>query len=268
MVDVAERTEATSLGAGYNLIAHTYLFSGDYVQARENYQKAASISPNKYSKISYGEFGVWSYLYEQNYAGAVKAAAELDQQVDAEDFSANEVLSYKAGNQFTTFIAHAHNKNKKGAYNAMQANFNLREESLSLNTSKDDVAVRNYNTFNTWMESWYHVLFNDNDNAEKTLEKLYALVKDRQNPDALDGYNSLSGMLSLSNGDAEKAVNHFNSIEKENNVYYAYFKGLALEKTGRTDEAQETFKFLSNWNFQGWEPALVRGLAQDKISRK
>tara|TARA_Y100000590_G_scaffold465099_1_gene636393 strand:- start:67088 stop:68608 length:1521 start_codon:yes stop_codon:yes gene_type:complete len=266
MVEVAEKTQATSLGAGYNLIAHTYLFSDAYVQARENYQKAASISPNKYSKISYGEFGVWSYLFERDYEGAVRAATELDRQVDAEDFSANEVLGYKAANQFTTFIAHAHNKNKQDAYNAMRANFRLREKSLSLNTKKDDISIRNYNTFNAWIESWYHVLFNDTENAQMTLEKLYALVKDMQNPDALDGYNALSGMLSLSSGDTEKAVSHFDGIEKENNVYYAYFKGLALEKAGKKNDAQKIFKFLSNWNFQGWESALIRGLAQDKVS--
>lgn len=266
MVEVAEKTESTSLGAGYNLIAHTYLFSGDYQQARKNYDQAALRSSNKYSKISYGEFGVWAYLYEQDYEGAIKAADALDQQLENYDFSKNEILGYKANNQFTKFIAHAHNENKAGAYNAMQANFGLREENLSLNTDKDDVTLRNYNSFNTWMESWYYVLFNETENAQRSLEDLYAFVKDLQNPDALDGYHSLSGMLNLSNGDAEKALNDFKDIEKENNVYYAYFKGLALEKVGREDEAQEIFKFLSNWNFQGWQPALVKGLAKDKVS--
>ena len=110
------------------------------------------------------------------------------------------------------------------------------------------------------------VLFNETENSQRSLEDLYAFVKDLQNPDALDGYHSLSGMLNLSNGNAEKALNDFKDIEKENNVYYAYFKGLALEKVGREDEAQEIFKFLSNWNFQGWQPALVKGLAKDKVS--
>jgi tetratricopeptide (TPR) repeat protein len=42
MIEVAEKTKSTSLGAGYNLVAHTYLFSGDYKNSRENYEMASS----------------------------------------------------------------------------------------------------------------------------------------------------------------------------------------------------------------------------------
>ena len=266
MVEVAEKKESSSLGAGYNLIAHTYLFGGDYKQARKNYETAASRSPNKYSKISYGEFGVWSYLYEKDYNGAIKAANTLDQEVDERDFSKTENLGYKASNEFTRFIAHAYNQNKNGAFDAMQNNFRIRKESLSLNKNKDDVTLRNFNTFNSWMESWYYVLFNETEDARNSLETLYNLVKDLQNPDALDGYNSLNGMISLADGNADEALDYFKNIEKENNVYYAYYKGLALEEVGRNDEAQEIFRFLSNWNFQGWEPALVRDLAIQKVN--
>ena len=41
MIEVAEKTKSTSLGAGYNLVAHTYLFSGDYKNSRENYEMAS-----------------------------------------------------------------------------------------------------------------------------------------------------------------------------------------------------------------------------------
>jgi tetratricopeptide (TPR) repeat protein len=266
MIEVAERTESTSLGAGYNLVAHTYLFSGDYQKSRENYEMAASRSPSKYSKISYGEFGVWSYLYENDYDGAVKALDKLDQKVDDQNFSESEVLNYKASNQFTKFIAHSYNQNKSGAYDALQANWSLRQERLSLNKSEDEVSQRNYETFNAWTESWYYVLFAEYSEAQKSLEKLYTIVKDLQSPGALDGYNSLSGMVSLFSGDPKKAVSYFENIEKENNVYFAYFKALALEAVGENEKAQEIFRFLANWNFQGWEPALVRGLAKDKVN--
>ena len=266
MIEVAEKTKSTSLGAGYNLVAHTYLFSGDYQKSRENYEMAASRSPSKYSKISYGEFGVWSYLYENDYDGAVKALDKLDQKVDDQNFSESEVLNYKANNQFTKFIAHSYNQNKSGAYDALQANWRLREERLSLDESEDLVSRRNYDTFNAWMESWYYILFAEYDKAQKSLGRLYALVKDLQSPGSLDGYNSLSGMVSLFSGDPKKAVSYFENIEKENNVYFAYFKALALEGVGENEKAQEIFTFLANWNFQGWKPALVRGLAKDKVN--
>ncbi|MEC8984332.1 MAG: tetratricopeptide repeat protein, partial [Candidatus Neomarinimicrobiota bacterium] len=121
MIEVAEKTKSTSLGAGYNLVAHTYLFSGDYKNSRENYEMASSRSPSKYAKISYGEFGVWSYLYENDYDGAIKALDALDKKVDDQNFSESEVLNYKARNQFSKFIAHSYNQNKSDAYDALQA---------------------------------------------------------------------------------------------------------------------------------------------------
>ena len=142
----------------------------------------------------------------------------------------------------------------------------MREERLSLNESDDEVSQRNYDTFNAWMESWYYILFAEYGEAQKSLRRLYALVKDLQSPGSLDGYNSLSGMVSLFSGDAKKAVSYFENIEKENNVYFAYFKALALEGVGENEKAQEIFTFLANWNFQGWQPALVRGLAKDKVN--
>ena len=265
MIEVAEKTKSTSLGAGYNLVAHTYLFSGDYKNSRENYEMASSRSPSKYAKISYGEFGVWSYLYENDYDGAIKALDALDKKVDDQNFSESEVLNYKARNQFSKFIAHSYNQNKSDAYDAMQANWSLRQKRLSLDESEDEVSKRNYETFNAWVESWYYVLFAEYDEAQKSLERLYSLVKDLQSPGALDRYNSLSGMVSLSRGDPKKAVSYFENIEKENNVYFAYFKALALEAVGENEKAQEIFSFLANWNFQGWAPALVRGLAKIKL---
>jgi len=266
MIEVAEKTNSTSLGAGYNLVAHTYLFSGDYKKSRENYEMASSRSPSKYSKISYGEFGVWSYLYENDYDGAIKALDALDKKVDDQNFSESEVLNYKASNQFSKFIAHSYNQNKSDAYDAMQANRNLRQKRLSLDESEDEVSKRNFETFNAWMESWYYVLFAEYGEAQKSLERLYSLVKDLQSPGALDGYNSLSGMVSLFRGDPKNAVSYFENIEKENNVYFAYFKALALEAVGENEKAQEIFSFLANWNFQGWAPALVRGLAKEKVN--
>jgi len=50
------------------------------------------------------------------------------------------------------------------------------------------------------------------------------------------------------------------------NVYFSYFKALALEGFVENEKAQEIFTFLANWNFQGWKPVLVRGLAKDKVN--
>ena len=256
-----------SQGAGYNLIAHTYLFSGDYENAKKNYLLASKNAPHDWSRYSYGEFGLWSYLYEGDYPGALEAADDLEKKLMTYDLlSEAEILDRRSGLQFNRFLAHAYNQNKSGAYDAMRANWRIRQDRLNMNKTKDEVAEEGYQRFNAWMESWYYVLFGDYTRAQKSLDNLYKLASKRQTNDALDGYNALSAMVSLFTGDPEKAVSQFATIEKENNLYYAYFKGLAYEGIGENEKAQNIFAFIANYNFQGWEPGLVRNLAKAKVS--
>jgi tetratricopeptide (TPR) repeat protein len=266
MIEVAEETNATTLGNGYNLLAHTYLFSNDYDNARKNYQLAYEKAPFDVSKYGFGEFGLWSYLFEQDYEGALIAADELEIKLSDLDLSKAQMLDRKANLQFNRFLAYAHNKNKSSAYSAMKANWKIRSDRMGISKTKDEVAQGNYIIFNTWMESWYYILFNDNDKAKKSLDKLYGMVKNFQDPGTLDGYNGLSGMMNYLSGNYDKALDHFKSIEKENNLYFSYWKALTYEATGENNKAQEIFEFLANWNFQGWEPALVRSLAKNKLS--
>ena len=64
----------------------------------------------------------------------------------------------------------------------------------------------------------------------------------------------------------EKALDYFGDrITPSNNIYYSYFKALALKAIGRADEANGIFEYIANFNFLGWEPGLTRNLSINEL---
>ena len=64
----------------------------------------------------------------------------------------------------------------------------------------------------------------------------------------------------------EKALEYFGDrITPSNNMYYSYFKALALKASNRTDEANGIFEYIANFNFLGWEPGLTRNLSISEL---
>ena len=127
--------------------------------------------------------------------------------------------------------------------------------------------VDGYNATNHAMEAWLYTLFGDYSKAQSSLAKHYELVKNWDNANALDNYNAISGMVYMMQGNPSKALEFFNDrISPANYQYYSYFKALALKATQRTDEADEIFKFIANYNFLSWEVGLTRNLAKKELA--
>ena len=56
-------------------------------------------------------------------------------------------------------------------------------------------------------------------------------------------------------------------IPNENNIYFNYFKGLALKAAGKEEQASNEFIKIANTNFSNWEIAIVRGLASNQLGK-
>ena len=83
----------------------------------------------------------------------------------------------------------------------------------------------------------------------------------------MNNYYAINGMVSLMEGNPQKAIESFESraTQAQGEIYYNYFYGLALKAVGRTDEAKEIFTFISNFNFLGWTTGVVRNMAQKAL---
>ncbi|HUP19709.1 MAG TPA: tetratricopeptide repeat protein, partial [Gemmatimonadota bacterium] len=75
--------------------------------------------------------------------------------------------------------------------------------------------------------------------------------------------HALLGYVALQQGNAEEAIAHFDQADPDN-VYAQYWRALALEGAGRTDEAKALFGEVATNNFNSPELALVRAEAEAK----
>ena len=158
------------------------------------------------------------------------------------------------------------NQEKEKAYESLMRRQNYAAQGMGL-MEVDEVRQRDFDSFNYQMEAWYHILFGEYDQAKIPLDKLYQIVSKIDNPNALNNYNGLSGMVQLFTGNVSGSLSFFTeNINPENYQYYSYFKALALKAAGKNQEAQEIFTYIANYNFNSWEAAMVRSLAKEQLS--
>ena len=142
-------------------------------------------------------------------------------------------------------------------------------EFSEMNVDKDnDRQLRGFNEAKYRFSAWINALFGNYQIAKNQLkENLKYIDKETDGPNAMNNYYAISGMVSLMEGNPQKAIESFESraTQAQGEIYYNYFYGLALKAVGRTDEAKEIFTFISNFNFLGWTTGVVRNMAQKAL---
>ena len=266
MVDVAAEQSSSMRGSAHNVFAHNYLFSGDGQSARENYDLAISLAKRPIAVVNLSFYKLGSYLFQNDYDGALRVAQELDDTIDALGFTDASLNQQRARLEFMRFISFSLNQEKEKAYEALMRRQNYAAEGMRL-MDVDEVRQRDFDSFNHQMQAWYYILFGEYDRAKEPLNKLYQIVSEIDNPNALNNYNGLSGMVQLFSGNASGSLSFFTeNINPENYQYYSYFKALALRAAGKEQEAKEIFTYLANYNFNSWEAAMVRSLAKERLN--
>ena len=101
---------------------------------------------------------------------------------------------------------------------------------------------------------------------KKDLEKLREMQEKLSDPTAMYAYQSLSGMVNLMEGNIEQAISRF-ELGDVTDIYYNYFRGLALKAGGKEKEATKIFTQIANVNFSNWDIAIVRNLAKKQLSK-
>ena len=79
-------------------------------------------------------------------------------------------------------------------------------------------------------------------------------------------YYSLSGMINLMEGNIEEAVSDF-ELGDVTDIYYNYFRGLALKAGGKEADANKVFSQIAKVNFSNWDIAIVRNLAKKQLGQ-
>ena len=161
-------------------------------------------------------------------------------------------------------ICYAHNQMEEEAYNALKNKISLDKKYAELLNDKN--VTRQTESGKVQETAWVNILFGKYDDARKNLEDLKKIQEKLNNPTAMYAYYSLSGMTNLMEGNIDKAISDF-ELGDITDIYYNYFRGLALKAGGREKEAKKVFTQIATVNFSGWDIAIVRNLAKKQLGQ-
>ena len=261
---IEKRKGRTSEGSSLNVSAHNYMFSGDLKTARDNYNNAIELATDDWSWFIRNFYLTVSYIFDNDYIGAIDNINKVESSVKDREINELTLLQMRSWLYYQKLICYAHNQMEEEAYDVLNKRIVLRKKySQKMNDKNTTRTVESEKHEET---AWVNILFGKYEIAKESLLELKKIQERINNPTAMYGYFGLSGMTNLMEGNIKTAISEF---EKGNatNIYYNYFKGLALKADGREDEAKNVFLQISKVNFSDWDIAIVRNLAKKQLGK-
>ncbi len=262
---IENRKGLSSEGTAYIVSAHNYMFSGDLNTARLRYESAIDLNkevPRRWFILNL--YLTYSYIFDNDYMGAIDRLLMIENQLEKKDFDKATLLQVKSQTNWHKMICYAHNQMEEEAYESLSniiKNNKKRAELL-----KDDNVFREIKSNEQYQTAWVNILFGKYDIARKNLKQLRKIQEEIKDPTALYGFYGLSGMADLMEGNYDGATTNFLKGNK-NNIYFNYFKALALRAAGKEKEAENEFTKVANINFSNWDIAIVRRLANKQLGK-
>ena len=261
---IENRKGLSSEGTANLVSGHNYLFGGDLKKARERYSTAIDLSKTANGWFQLNFFLMLSYIFDNDYIGAIENIEKVEQQLDNKGFDNITLLNRKGEVSWQKMICYAHNQMEEDAYLSLQKRIVYNRKRADL--LGDDNISRNVKSEALFETAWVDILFGKYDKAKESLLQLKSIQEKRSDPTAMHGYFGLLGMANLMEGDHKEALNSFKKAD-ETNIYFNYFKGLSLRANGDETSANKIFKDLANINFANWDIAIIRGLANKQLGK-
>jgi len=261
---IEKRKGRTSEGSSLNVSAHNYMFSGDLKTARDNYNNAIKLATDDWSWFIRNFYLTVSYIFDNDYIGAIDNINKVELLVEDREINDLTSLQMRSWLYYQKLICYSHNQMEEEAYDVLNRRIYLQKQySQKMNDKNITRTVESEKHEET---AWVNILFGKYEVARESLFELKKIQEKINNPTAMYGYFGLSGMTNLMEGNIEAAISEF---EKGNatNIYYNYFKGLALKADGRENEAKNVFLQISKVNFSDWDIAIVRNLAKKQLGQ-
>jgi len=243
---------------------HAYSFISDF-EARERFNQAIKDARNPNQKFNTEKYIIYTHLYGGDFQKGHTQLLKLMNKINAFGFSdeeKNEWMSDLYWNEYF-ILSHSgkHAEAKKALSNKGDVDLEIAKK------SKNKLALKNTKSNLLWLESHSEIMKGNYDIAKTQLSKLKEMVSGENNPTKYDGYNNLMGMVHLMSGNARLAVDHFQKVEDQSNIYFTYFNGLALKANGNMAKAKEIFKSVATYNFNGLIYTAVRNKAIKEVEK-
>jgi tetratricopeptide (TPR) repeat protein len=266
---------SSSLASTYIVIGHVYLLKGDYLKARESYEKFIHIGALEDTTIIFAPNAIpVSYLYEKKYEEAIQESMKSINAIEKEKESINKYSSLFQM-QNIIYVAYSHSLKEEEALESLEKlnSYRRKNKEITLANIVDQKELENIentdkiNSLN--LNISHNILFAHYEEAEEKLIELEKISKEMQkmNPLSMNGFYKFSAHLNLMKGNINEAIDFFDKYSGlDQDKYYYYFYALALKAQGNKVESDKIFTQIADESFVGWQQAIVRDLAKAQVN--
>ena len=240
------------------------MFAGEMETARNRYEKSIELATTDWSWFLRSYYLTVSYIFENDYMGAIDNINKVEKNLINREVDNLITLQMNSYLSLHKLICYAHNQMEEEAYEALKNKTSFDREYANLLNDKNVTRTTESTEFQE--TAWVNILFGKYDMAKKDLENLREMQEKLNNPTAMYAYYGLSGMVNLMEGNIEQAMSDF-ELGDVTDVYYNYFRGLALKAGGQEAEASKVFTEIAKFNFSSWDIAIVRSLAKKQLGQ-
>ena len=267
---------SSSLAFTYNAIGHVYLLKGDYLKARESYEKFIHIGALEDTSRIFSPNAIpVSYLYEKKYEEAIEEAMKSINKIEKIKKESINKYSSLFGMQTIIYVAYSHSLKEEEALASLEKlnSYRQKNKEIDLANLVDQKQLENLentdkiNSLN--LNITHNILFAHYEEAEKQLIELEKISKEmlKMNPLSMNGFYKFSAHLNLMKGNINEAIDFFNKYSGlDQDKYYYYFYALALKAQGNKVESDKIFTQIANESFVNWQNAIVRDLAKAQVN--
>lgn len=237
-------------GISQQKIGTSLVFLGRYYEGREACQKAIEMEMTPWDQLEDRDMIVRSYLYEGDYPKALEATEKL--------------LEAGAEAGLPTWIPYSHLMKcridfEMGDLDAAEQSLAGYRQSMEA-TDFTPATVDWFARTALVKEARIAAKRQDSETALARAEEYKALLEAREDPNTMENYNGLVGMIYFDKGAYEKAIEHFQQSNQEN-PYTLYYHGVVESEAGNDERAQKLFAKAAHWNEDSYDYAFIRAKA-------
>ncbi len=258
--------EALKLDPGLSVASlkkgHINSFLGNYQEAFADYDKGVA-GAKLSNKINYANYRAFTHVHAGDPTAAIQDLSKLVSSAGSMGLSVDEAGASKIFTLTNEATIALHNNMFDQSKSILS-----QLESVQAETAKQ-VQDPNFSRLQkaalVLLQSQLAARRGDHPAAKAKAEENRKLVEGDTNPRRMEGYYGLLGLISLLQKDYAAAVENYKKADLTI-IYNKYHYAIALDSSGKKEEARKLFEEVAEWNFNSVDFALVRKDAMKKTT--
>ncbi len=246
---------APTMGSPLQQRGHVNSFLGNYDEARADYTTAMDLEDARGTNNApfFAPFRAYVNIHAGDPEAAVAELTELVATADAMNIEGAIDVKINALNNIVQIATHY------GDWST--ATTALEDLAILLRQQAEDVGTEQFSRGQegaiVYWEGMIAARQGDTRTAEAKAAEFATLVEPDANPRKMEPVHQILGITEFYQENYVAAVEHLDA-GNPNNIYMQYYRAVALDEIGRSDEADAVFEKLAVYNFNGLGYAMTR----------